>query len=92
MKTRTLLRRSTAGAGLLISSLVLAGAPIANACTVCMGAEPKTGEAINGAIFFMLGCIGFVLASIVGVAWTIWRRSRSVPPHVAFAHSVPDPS
>ncbi len=58
----------------------------AHACAVCMGADDKTGGAINGAIFLLLGCIGGVLASLAGFAfYLIKRASVPMPPADATA-------
>ena len=51
-----------------------------HACSVCMGGNDRTGEAINGAIFFMLGSIGSVLACLVAFAVCLIRRASAVPP------------
>ena len=52
----------------------------AQACTVCMGGNDRTGEAMNGAIFFMLGSIGSVLACLVAFGVCLIRRANAVPP------------
>jgi len=59
----------------------------AGACAACMGdVNSKTAPAINDAIFFMLGCIGFMLASLAGFAIYLMKRSQApVPPHVELA-------
>ena len=54
----------------------------ASACSVCMGATSKTGPAINGAIFLMLGFIGLVLGAVGAFAYNLAKRARSpLPPH-----------
>jgi hypothetical protein len=49
------------------------------------GADGKTGEALNGAIFLMLGFIGSMLAMITVSAIVLARRARlAAPPHAEF--------
>ena len=49
----------------------------AGACAACMGdVNSKTAPAINDAIFLMLGCIGFVLASLASFAIYLMNRSK----------------
>lgn len=59
----------------IAAGLLLTTAGQIQACTICMGAadEPK-GPALNGAIFFMLGCLGVMFSGIGAVAYSIWRR------------------
>ena len=59
---------------------------VGNACSLCMGgADGKTGEALNGAIFLMLGFIGSMLAAIIVSAMVLARRARlAAPPHAEF--------
>ena len=69
----------------VIAALSLVGAPAAaRACSVCMGANETVGEAANGAIFVMLGCIFSMFALILGVAFHFWRRQQqpTTPPLV----------
>jgi len=55
----------------------------ASACSVCMGANSKTGPAINGAIFLMLGFVAAVLTAVGAFAYNLAKRARSpLPPHV----------
>ena len=50
----------------------------ASACTVCMGGDDsKVGPAINAAIFLLLGCIGGVLALLVGFAFYLMKRANA---------------
>lgn len=75
---------------------VLAGAlftlpSLASACPMCMGAaDGKTGPALNGAIFLLLGCIGSMLAFIVTMAVKFSARARLVEssslPFNSFVH------
>ncbi len=67
---------------LLAASVVaIASAPSAvQACAVCFGAPEKVGNAMNAAIFVMLGCIGSMLALVGGVAFHISRRPPGPPP------------
>lgn len=53
-----------------------------HACSVCMGADDsKIGPAINSAIFLLLGCIGAVLASLVGFGFYLMKRAAApLPP------------
>jgi hypothetical protein len=51
----------------------------AQACAMCMGApDNHTGEALNGAIFLMLGCIGAMMLGIGAVAYSFVRRARNL--------------
>ena len=75
--------------------IALAGVLLApgsvEACGVCMGQSDNSqiGGAINGAIFVMLGFLGFMLAGIGGVAYSIWRRSLApIPPHAELAEMI----
>jgi len=46
-----------------------------------MGATPKTGEAINGAIFLMLGFIFAILGGVGAFIYNLAKRARSpLPP------------
>jgi flagellar biogenesis protein FliO len=64
----------------LLAALALLGAPeAARACAVCMGASETVGEAMNAAIFVMLGCIFSMLALIGAVAFHFWRRQQQSP-------------
>jgi len=47
-----------------------------------MGANSKTGPAINGAIFLMLGFLVLVLGAIGAFIYNLAKRARSpLPPH-----------
>jgi hypothetical protein len=47
-----------------------------------MGATSKTGPAINGAIFLMLGFIAAVLGGLGAFAYNLAKRARApLPPH-----------
>ena len=49
----------------------------AGACAACMGdVNSKTAPAMNDAIFLLLGCIGFTLASLAGFAIYLMNRSN----------------
>jgi hypothetical protein len=64
----------------LIAVLPLLAAPqAARACAVCMGANETVGEAMNAAIFVMLGCIFSMMALIGAVAFHFWRRQQQPP-------------
>lgn len=58
----------------------------ASACTACMGdVNSKVAPAINGAIFLMLGCIGFMLATAASFGIYLMRRANApLPPHAEF--------
>jgi hypothetical protein len=63
----------------LIAVLPLLAAPHgARACAVCMGANETVGEAMNAAIFVMLGCIFSMMALIASVAIYFARRKRTI--------------
>lgn len=65
-----------------IFGTLLALPGVASACSVCMGANSKTGPAINGAIFLMLGFLVLVLGSIGAFIYNLAKRARSpLPPH-----------
>ncbi|MEI9896389.1 MAG: hypothetical protein WDN28_21635 [Chthoniobacter sp.] len=68
---------------ILWSGALLALLPsAASACAVCMGATSKTGPAINGAIFLMLGFVASILGAVGVFAYNLAKRERSpLPPH-----------
>lgn len=66
-------------ASTLLGALLLFAPFSSQACTVCMGADPITGEALNAAIFVMLGCLGVMFTFIISVAVSIARRSGQGP-------------
>ena len=72
---------------------LLAGLPNhAWACTVCMGADNDVGEAVNGAIFLMLGCIGTMLAGLMGFAFYLMKRANApLSSNLGVAHMATDP-
>lgn len=50
----------------------------AQACAMCMGApDSNTGQALNGAIFLMLGFLALVMSGIGAVIYSLVRRSRA---------------
>ena len=59
---------------------------------MCMGgADSHNGQALNGAIFFMLGMLGVVFAGVGGVVYSMVRRARNpLPPHVQLVASLPE--
>lgn len=69
-----------------------ASAPAAHACAVCMGADDSSvAPAANGAIFFMIGVIGFILTSIVGfICYLAWRAKHPavISPELAAAVAI----
>jgi hypothetical protein len=65
----------------VVAGLLLAAAGEAHACPMCMGgADSSNGPALNGAIFFMLGCLALMFGGIGAVAYGIWRRRGQRPP------------
>ena len=71
---RLLARRCRCRSGLLPAT--------AGACAACMGdVNSRTAPAINDAIFLMLGCIGFMLATLAGFAFYLMKRANApLPP------------
>lgn len=69
---------------------------IAHACTVCTGQGDNTtqvDEAMNGAIFFMLGVLALILGLISAVSITLFRRAQNpIPAHVQLAELVGAPT
>jgi hypothetical protein len=64
-----------------LAGVFLAAAGEVHACPMCMGgADAANGPALNGAIFFMLGCLGVMFAGIGAVAYGIWRRRGQQTP------------
>ena len=65
----------------------------AGACSACMGdVNSRTAPAINAAIFLMLGCIGFMLASLAAFALYLMKRaSAPLPPHAEFDSTMNPP-
>ena len=65
----------------------------ASACAACMGdPNSKSAGAINGAVFLLLGCIGGVLALLVGFGIVLMKRAAApLPPHAEFSHHDSDP-
>jgi len=63
-------------AGVLVGLAWALPMPV-QACAVCFGKDAgQATDAINQAIFFMLGVISLVLTGIVSVAFTLMRRAR----------------
>ena len=62
----------------------------AGACAACMGdVNSRTAPAINDAIFLMLGCIGFMLASLAAFAFYLMKRANApLPPHAEIVQSM----
>lgn len=78
-------------APVVVMAALLAHLPAtAEACTACMGdANSKTGPAMNAAIFLMLGCIGFMLASLSAFAFYLMKRANApLPPHAEFSNMI----
>ncbi len=76
----------------LLAAVAIVQTPsIANACGVCMGqtGSGNFGEAMNSAMFLMLGFIGSMLAGISAVGYSIVRRSQQpLPPHAELAEMI----
>ncbi len=65
----------------------------AQACAACTGGaiDTPTTNAMNGAIFFMLGCIGSTLLGIVSIGVVMVKRSHTpLPPHAQFSSHLDD--
>jgi hypothetical protein len=64
----------------------------AGACSICMGdVNSRFAPAANDAIFLMLGCIGFMMLSIVGCAFYFVRRAKThVPPDAGLGDTSAD--
>ena len=64
----------------------------ASACAVCMGdSNSNIGEAVNGAIFLMLGFIGTMLAGLAGFAFYLMKRANApLSPHLGVTHIAAD--
>ncbi len=62
----------------LLALLAVVFAPAAaNACSVCMGAsDSSVAPAANGAIFFMIGVVGAMLAGVAGFIFHLARSAR----------------
>ncbi len=74
---------------LFIAFIVSAMPATVQACSVCMGADDsRTGPAINSAIFLLLGCIGGVLATLVGFGFYLMKRANApLPPELELQQS-----
>src|SRR5438132_293978 len=60
-----------------VALLILTYCAAASSCPVCYGAADSPMNAgMNTAILVMLGITGFVLASIVGCFFLLWRRAK----------------
>lgn len=91
-------RITTAGQGrrgwlraLVALALVCTSFATADACTVCMGREPEgnVGDAMNAAIFLMLGSLALVLGLLSAFGIYLYRRSQTpIPPHVQLAETI----
>jgi hypothetical protein len=56
-----------------------------------MGANSKTGPAINGAIFLMLGFIAAILGGVGAFAFNLAKRARfPLPPHAEISQTMTD--
>ncbi len=74
----------------MIGTVVLLRLPtVARACSVCSGQADNTtqvDEAMNGAIFFMLGVLGVMMSLIAAVCISLARRAQHpVPAHIELA-------
>jgi hypothetical protein len=61
-----------------------------SACAACMGdVNSKFAPATNDAIFLMLGVIGFMMATILGCGFYLFKRSKApLPPHAEVAQTM----
>ena len=73
-----------------VVALVLALAPAAEACTVCMGDNnSNVAGAANAAIFLMLGALGLMFIATAAVAFYLYKRARTpLPPHLALVEGL----
>jgi len=61
-----------------------------HACAMCMGgADNKTGPALNGAIFLLLGFLGAMFTGIGAVAYHFVKRARAVHSNTEFSDPAP---
>lgn len=83
------MNRLTRLGGLFVTAFLLSLPNAAHACATCMGdTNPKTGAAVNAAIFLMIGCIGAMLGCLGLFAYNLAKRAASpVPPHVQLTES-----
>ncbi|HEV8537385.1 MAG TPA: hypothetical protein VGR15_00560 [Bacteroidota bacterium] len=59
-----------------VAGLIVASASV-SACPACYGApDSPMAAGMNTAILFMLGITGFVLTSIVGCFFLLWKRAK----------------
>ena len=65
----------------VVTAALLAHWPAtAGACAACMGdVNSRMAPATNDAIFLMLGCIGFMLLTLSGFAFYLFKRANG--PH-----------
>jgi flagellar biogenesis protein FliO len=81
--------KTTGRLALIFAFLTALKPGVANACTVCMGANGTLGEAANGAIFVMLGVLASVLGLIVLAGYSVVKRGRlPLPPHAELAKAI----
>jgi len=89
------MKRSTflQAASLFTAAAIVQYPATVQACAVCMGADSHTGEALNGAIFLMLGFLGLIFSGIAAVVVSFIRRARTpLPPHTQFTQPFPQTS
>ena len=84
--------KSSGSISLVVLAISLAASVMpatVQACSVCMGADDsRIGPAINSAIFLLLGCIGGVLASLVGFGFYLMKRANApLPPEAELQQS-----
>jgi hypothetical protein len=83
--------RSYTKAAAVVAGLLALLPMHASACAVCMGSDSNVGEAINGAIFLMLGFIGTMLAGLAGFAFYLMKRANApLSPHLGVAQIAND--
>ena len=73
-----------------IALMSICASSAVHACSVCMGAnDSQIAPAINGAIFLMLGFVGFMMISVLGFIFYLAKRANSpMPPHEELAQAI----
>ena len=90
MKNRVSTSARSTRVAWLVAIVLAHVAPVAQACSVCMG-DPNSNDAsaLNAAIFLMLGCIGGVLGLLTAFGVYLYRRAHMpIPPHVELAEMI----
>lgn len=78
-----MLRTKIASFGLGAVALVLLTPAESWACPICFGTDPNSdiGQAMNWAVFALLGITGGVLSGFVGFIFHLIKRSRQALGH-----------